>query len=51
MVFGGSTGFNTWLDTESLALGRVKTKSLLDSSFGIGLLKDELGRIEHGVLA
>lgn len=51
MVFGGSTGFNTWLDTESLALGRVKPKSLLDSSFGIGLLKDELGRIEHGVLA
>jgi putative toxin-antitoxin system antitoxin component (TIGR02293 family) len=51
MVFGSSAAFNSWLDSENLALGKVKPKSLLDSSFGIGLLKDELGRIEHGVLA
>ncbi|NBA87443.1 DUF2384 domain-containing protein [Emticicia sp. CRIBPO] len=50
-VFGDSKKFNSWLETENLALGGVKPKTLLDSSFGINLLDDELGRIEYGVLA
>ncbi len=50
-VFGDKEKFNTWLETQNLALGGIKPKSLLDNSFGIGLLKDELTRIEHGVLA
>jgi putative toxin-antitoxin system antitoxin component (TIGR02293 family) len=50
-VFGQKEKFNTWLTTRSIALGNVKPKELLDSSFGINLLKDELIKIEHGVLA
>ena len=50
-VFGDNAKFNTWLEIENIALGRIKPKELLETTFGIGLLKDELGRIEHGVLA
>jgi putative toxin-antitoxin system antitoxin component (TIGR02293 family) len=50
-VFGNKEKFSAWLETQNLALGNIKPKELLDNSFGIGLLKDELTRIEHGVLA
>lgn len=50
-VFGDKEKFNSWLETNNLALGQIKPKQLLDSSFGIDLVKDELIRIEHGVLA
>jgi putative toxin-antitoxin system antitoxin component (TIGR02293 family) len=50
-LFGDTRKFHVWLDAENVALGRIKPKSLLNSSFGIGLLMDELTRIEHGVLA
>ncbi len=50
-VFGIKGKFDSWLETQNLALGGIKPKELLDNSFGIGLLKDELTRIEHGVLA
>lgn len=50
-VFGDNIKFNTWLEMKNLSLGGIKPKELLDNSFGIGLLKDELTRIEHGVLA
>lgn len=50
-VFGNKENFNTWIETKNIALGGVKPKDLLDTSYGIGLLKDELTRIEHGVLA
>lgn len=50
-VFGDKAKFDTWLRTFNLALGGIEPKALLDNSFGIGLLKDELTRIEHGVLA
>lgn len=50
-VFGKKSKFQSWLDTPCLALGDLKPKSYLDSSFGITLLKDELTRIEYGVLA
>ena len=50
-VFGNKEKFNTWLETDNLALGKIKPKELLDNSFGINLIKDELTRIEHGVLA
>ncbi len=50
-VFGTSEKFNSWLDTDSLALGRIKPKMLLDSSFGINMLIDELTAIEYGILA
>jgi putative toxin-antitoxin system antitoxin component (TIGR02293 family) len=49
-VFGETNKFNSWLETENLALGKIKPKMLLDNTFGIGLLKDELTRIEYGIL-
>lgn len=50
-VFGKAEKFDLWLETENLALGKIIPKMLLDNSFGINLLKDELSRIEYGVLA
>jgi putative toxin-antitoxin system antitoxin component (TIGR02293 family) len=50
-VFGNNDKFNIWLETRCVALGGKKPKEFLDNTFGIGLLKDELIRIEHGVLA
>ena len=50
-VFDDQDKFNVWLLTKNVALGGIKPKDLLDSSFGIQLLKDELTRIEHGILA
>lgn len=50
-VFGEKESFEHWLKTENLALGKSKPKDLLDSTFGIEMVKDELHRIEHGVLA
>ncbi|MEO8962753.1 MAG: antitoxin Xre/MbcA/ParS toxin-binding domain-containing protein [Ginsengibacter sp.] len=50
-VFGNKEKFNSWLETKNLALGGIIPKSLLDNTFGINLLKDELTRIEYGILA
>ncbi len=50
-VFGDVLSFQRWMDTEVPALGHRKPKSFLDTSLGIQMLVDELGRIEHGVFA
>lgn len=50
-VFGDEKKFSAWLDSNNVALGSVTPKQLLDNSFGIDLLKDELTRIEQGVLS
>ena len=50
-VFGDTQKFNSWIDSNNVALGGIKPKSLLDNAFGIELIKDELTKIEHGVLA
>ncbi len=50
-VFGNQENFSIWLETENLALGKRVPRSLMNNSFGIQLLMDELTRIEHGVLA
>ena len=50
-LWGSKLKFDKWLCEDNIALGGVKPQSLLDSSFGIGLLNDQLGRIEYGVLA
>lgn len=49
-VFGDTSTFNKWIETDSIALGNRKPKEFIDSSLGISLLKDELIRIEHGIL-
>ncbi len=50
-VFGSNEKFNAWLETKNIMLGGVKPKDLLDNTFGISLVKDELTRIEYGILA
>lgn len=50
-VFENQAYFKAWLNTNCLALGNIPPISLLDSSFGIQIVKDELGRIEHGIFA
>jgi len=50
-VFGNNEKFSSWLEAVNVALGNIKPKELLDSSFGIGMLKDELSRIEQGILS
>ena len=50
-VFGTKEKFNIWIESKSIALGNVIPKDLLDNSFGIDLIRKELGRIEHGILA
>lgn len=50
-VFGDEDKFHSWLDSSNIALGGVLPRSLMDNAFGIKLVKDELNRIEHGILA
>lgn len=50
-VFGTAEKFNSWLETDNLTLGTTKPKMLLDNSFGINMLRDELIRLEYGILA
>lgn len=50
-VFGDPASFHQWMQTEVPALGHRIPKSFLDTSLGIQMLMDELGRIEHGVFA
>lgn len=50
-VFEDDDRFLRWLSSKSTALGGVAPKELLDNSFGIQLVRDELGRIEYGILA
>uniref|UniRef100_UPI004047BF6B antitoxin Xre/MbcA/ParS toxin-binding domain-containing protein n=1 Tax=Roseivirga sp. TaxID=1964215 RepID=UPI004047BF6B len=48
-AFGES--FHTWMNTPNQAMAGAIPKKLLSNSFGVRKLLDEIGRIEHGVLA
>ncbi len=50
-VFGTMERFRQWMDTILLPFGNKKPKAFLDTSLGIGMIMDELGRIEHGIFA
>ena len=50
-VFGEKERFLSWLNLSSAALGSTTLGDLLSSRFGAELVLDELGRIEHGILA
>ena len=50
-VFGSLDAFREWMNGSVLALGNKKPKELLDTSMGIEMIMDELGRIEHGIFA
>jgi hypothetical protein len=48
-VLDNLNNFKIWIDTPMLALGQKKPKEFLDTSVGIRMIKNILGRIEHGV--
>ena len=50
-VFGNLNNFKEWMNSSVMALGNIKPKTLLDTSLGIDILMNELGRIEHGIFA
>ncbi|MCF8364606.1 MAG: MbcA/ParS/Xre antitoxin family protein [Bacteroidales bacterium] len=50
-VFGSKAIFNEWMNSDNTALGGSKPKALLDSTFGIHLIKDEIIRIEQGIIS
>jgi putative toxin-antitoxin system antitoxin component (TIGR02293 family) len=50
-VFGDREKFKKWLNHPSVALSGKTPLSLLKNRFGVQLILDELGRIEHGVYA
>jgi putative toxin-antitoxin system antitoxin component (TIGR02293 family) len=48
-VLGSIEAFTKWLHQDIRALNFSKPLDFLDTSFGTSLIKDILGRIEHGV--
>ena len=50
-VFGSLDSFKEWMDSTVMALGNKKPKTFLDTSLGIDMLINELGRIEYGIFA
>lgn len=50
-VLGDNQRFYAWLTAEIPAFSRQKPYSFLESSFGIRMIRDELGRLEHGVFS
>jgi putative toxin-antitoxin system antitoxin component (TIGR02293 family) len=50
-VFNDNSKFYSWLNTPSYALGSVKPIELLDTSYGIEIVKSELYAIEYGVFS
>lgn len=50
-VLGSLESFKQWMDSTIMALGNKKPKEFLDTSLGIKMLMNELGRIEQGIFA
>lgn len=50
-VFRDEEKFCNWLDSRIMAVGGIKPKSLLDTSFGLELVDNTLGQIEYGVFS
>lgn len=51
LVFSDTNAIQIWLKTPLLALNGQTPLSILDTSFGVKLVMQTLGRIEHGVYA
>jgi putative toxin-antitoxin system antitoxin component (TIGR02293 family) len=50
-VFGTLDAFREWMQSSVRALGDKRPREFLDTSIGIEMLMEELGRIEHGIFA
>lgn len=50
-VFGDGEQFRTWLKEPNRAMAGKRPLDLLVSDFGIEMILDQLGRIEHGIIS
>ena len=50
-IFVNEEAVKQWFQTPNYALGNQKPLDLLDTSFGVKMVTDVLGRIEHGVFS
>jgi putative toxin-antitoxin system antitoxin component (TIGR02293 family) len=50
-TFDDRDRFLSWMNQPNAALSNETPMSLISSSFGIDMVVDELGRIEHGILS
>ncbi|MBL4772451.1 MAG: DUF2384 domain-containing protein [Alcanivoracaceae bacterium] len=50
-VFGNNDAFEAWMKAPSKAFANRKPKELLSSRYGVHIVLDELGRIEHGIFS
>ena len=50
-IFENESYFQEWMNSEIQGLGFEKPINLLDTSMGIQLLVNELGRLEHGIVS
>jgi putative toxin-antitoxin system antitoxin component (TIGR02293 family) len=50
-VFSDRKRFLEWMNRPNKALGNEAPMKILDSTFGVRMVRDELGRIEHGVIS
>ena len=51
VIFGNMEQFKQWMDTTLLTFGNKKPKEFLDTSMGIKMIMEEIGRIQHGIFA
>ncbi len=49
VVFGDTASFQQWIDTPLLALGNQKPIDILNNDTGLSIVRDLVGRIQHGV--
>ena len=49
LVFGDNESFQLWIDTPILALGNQKPLDILDNDTGLAIVRELVGRIQHGV--
>ena len=50
-IFSDEDAIKQWFQTPNYALGNQKPLDLLDTSFGVKMVSDVLGRIEHGIFS
>lgn len=50
-IFADEDAIKQWFQTPNYALGNQKPLDLLDTSFGVKMVSDVLGRIEHGIFS
>jgi putative toxin-antitoxin system antitoxin component (TIGR02293 family) len=50
-VFEDNDNFMAWMSMQNIAMGGIVPKKLLDTSIGINMVYDQIGRIEQGIFA